>query len=153
MILGLVTGNTYTIRSRAHNIQGWGAYSPVLTVVSSAIPDHPLPATTAIVNLDLQISWDAEDDNYSPIISYIVKIGTQDGLTFLESMVYCDGSTSQVLSNKICLVPVSKLRQAPWNLQFDKLVQAVVQSCNRNGCSAPSEKNLVGARIQTEPVG
>jgi hypothetical protein len=75
VVSGLVVGNTYVLRAQAHNIQGWGAYSPLLTVVSSAIPDNPLPAASSIINLDVEISWYTPDDNYSPITSYIIKIG------------------------------------------------------------------------------
>jgi len=54
----LVVGNTYNFRAQAHNIQGWGMYSPVLTEISSAIPDAPLPISTQIVNQDIRIGWD-----------------------------------------------------------------------------------------------
>lgn len=57
-ISGLVVGNTYNFRAQAHNIQGWGMYSPVLTEISSAIPDAPLPISTQIVNQDIRIGWD-----------------------------------------------------------------------------------------------
>jgi hypothetical protein len=58
-----------------------------------------------------------------------------------------------VVSQTYCLIPEVVLRASPWNLLFDKLIQAKVQACNQNGCSASSALNLVGARVQTEPTG
>jgi len=50
---GLTVGSTYIFRAQAHNIHGWGNYSEVLTVISSAVPSQPLAVTNKIINLDV----------------------------------------------------------------------------------------------------
>lgn len=39
---GISSGQTYRLRYRAHNAQGWGPYSPIGTILAATIPSAPL---------------------------------------------------------------------------------------------------------------
>jgi hypothetical protein len=51
-----------------------------------------------------------------------------------------------------CLVPLTVLRAAPFELDYPELVFAKVRSMNINGWSSFSEINADGAKILTEPT-
>jgi hypothetical protein len=64
----------------------------------------------------------------------------------------CDGSDATVMANLFCLVPMSSLRAASFNLILDDLVVAVVTASNEIGTSDPSDVNTGGAVVMTEPA-
>jgi len=49
-------------------------------------------------------------------------------------------------------VPFTVLRQAPLNLVYDDLVVIKVLATNKIGSGPQCEPNIIGVRIQTEPV-
>lgn len=51
----LVIGQTYKFRTKAHNINGWGLLSDSLTIISSSVPDKPLPVDVSLVNQNVEI--------------------------------------------------------------------------------------------------
>jgi hypothetical protein len=94
----LTGGNTYTVRVRAHNINGWGAWSSSLIVVASGIPEKPDPVQVHLVNLDVQISWTPPTNNFASITAYQILILHSDGTTFTENLQFCDGSKASIVS-------------------------------------------------------
>ncbi len=62
------------------------------------------------------ISWSQPDDNSQPIINFNILIGSSDGVTFFEDETDCSGVDPQITK---CLVQMSTLTAAPFNLQFD----------------------------------
>jgi len=52
---GVVPGITYSFRLRALNINGWGAYSSIITVVPSTRPSKMTPAISSIENIYVKI--------------------------------------------------------------------------------------------------
>jgi hypothetical protein len=80
-----------------------------------------------------------------------VSILTSDGVTD-DVNSNCDGSDTTVMANRFCLVPMSSLREAPFNLVLDDLVVAIITATNEIGTSDPSDENTDGAVVMTEPA-
>lgn len=53
---------------------------------------------------------------------------------------------------RYCDVPFTVLRQAPLNLVYDDLVVIRVLATNKIGSGPQCEPNIIGVRIQTEPI-
>jgi hypothetical protein len=122
---GVTGGETYQITVRAHNAQGWGAESPILSIVAASNPDQPDPPTTFINNIFVKVQWSAANSSGSTITAY--KVFIQDSNTdFLQETTYCDGSMEPVLSQLYCEVPMGVLVLSPYSLPFDAEVVAKV---------------------------
>jgi hypothetical protein len=67
---------------------------------------------------------------------------------FVESPS-CDGGISEILSmtDPWCLILMTELRSAPYNLVQGDIVKAIVQAKNVNGWGPLSEPNTIGAEI------
>jgi Fibronectin type III domain len=52
---GITPGLTYSFRLRALNINGWGAYSTITTVIPSNVPSKMTPAISSIENTYVKI--------------------------------------------------------------------------------------------------
>jgi len=116
------------------------------------VPSKADPVATEIDHLNIKFTWLAPNDNFGTITGYIVKldpkfyykIAHEDNTQASSYVETCD-STTEITSQLECQVPLSILRQEPWSLEFDDLIQARVQACNLNGCSEQSDLNTVGA--------
>ena len=95
-------GTTYKVRVRAHNVNGWGDFSPILIIKSTGIPGIPQPPTTFIQNLNVRISWTDPSNNFEAITSYQVLISLSDYQTMREIPLYCDGSNAVVVVLRSC---------------------------------------------------
>jgi hypothetical protein len=95
-------GKTYKVRVRAHNVNGWGDFSPILIIKSTGIPGIPQPPTTFIQNLNVRISWTDPSNNFEAITSYQVLISLSDYQTMREIPLYCDGSNAVVVALRSC---------------------------------------------------
>lgn len=89
---GNTLGETIQFRAKASNIHGWGLMSDPLVVISSSVPEKPIPPVITIENLDVKISWTQPNDNHGQISSYIIRIAAEGTDTFTEETVNCDGS-------------------------------------------------------------
>ena len=79
----LVADSIYTFKVMSRNLVGYGQFSSELAVRAAARPDTPTqPVTSTIQNTDVVINWTAPYDGGSPITAYVVKIRTNDGLTY-----------------------------------------------------------------------
>ena len=54
----------------------------------------------------MKIDWIAPDNKGSALTAYVVKIRSMDGVTFLESLAYCDGSSASVIAATECYIPI-----------------------------------------------
>ena len=72
--------------------------------------------------------------------------------TFTLLTEYCDGSATAVVASRKCDVPFIALRQAPLNLVFDDLIVVQILATNKIGSGPWCEPNIIGVRIQTEPI-
>lgn len=62
----------------------------------------------------------------------------------------CDGSDSTILANKLCVVPITTLRSAPYDLPWGSSIYAKVKATNIVGTTEYSEAGN-GAQIIMEP--
>lgn len=96
------------------------------------------------------IAWVAPDNGGSAITSYIVELRQVDDTTYTQQLSYCDGSSSAVVADKQCSVPISTLIDSPYSLLWGDLVYARVTAVNVYGESSVSNEGT-GATISTVP--
>lgn len=145
-------GQTYLFRYRAKNVNGWGPYSDLLSLIAARRTDKIAPVVTSNEGTNVRITWSEPVYNGgSPLFGYTVKIKTST-LSFVVEEEHCDASDQTIKANRFCLIPMSTLRSQPYNLQLDQLVVATVEGINIIGNSVPSDENTGNARIRTEPL-
>lgn len=105
---------------------------------------------TAISGDHLTITWTVSFDGSSSITGYEIKIREQDGVTFTEDAINCNGLEAQIISSLSCSVPISVLIIAPYSLPWGSSIYATVSAINVVGTSIPSEEGN-GAIIITNP--
>jgi hypothetical protein len=152
-LTGATPGEWYRFRVRAHNVHGWGAYSPTLDAQAAQEPAQPAAVTTALADASARISWVAPSSNHKTIVSYDIEIADAAGSSYFAELTHCDGGVgSAVVTQLYCDVPVSVLRAPPYSLLLQDLVVARVRASNELGAGAYSPDNTVGALIETEPA-
>lgn len=92
------------------------------------------------------MSWVAPDDGGSPITGYTVSVRESDGSSFSVDSENCDMQTSTATT---CVIPVSVLRAAPYNLDWGTSVFAKVVAINFYGSSTESVEGNSGIIITT----
>ena len=63
----------------------------------------------------------------------------------------CDGSTATIVSDRLCVVPMSTIRTLTL-LPRDSLIRVKVRAYNARGIGQFSEMNTLGATVETEPT-
>lgn len=153
-VIGGLTANTsYQFKFRVYNKFGWSDFSPVLTVLTALVPDQPTAPTVVIQDtLNFRIAWSAPASNGgTAITAYKIVIRQNDDSTFSENTEYCDGSSSTIVANLYCDIPMTTLRAAPYSLEYDDKVFAKITAINGVGESPESNANTSSDTIQTEP--
>lgn len=150
----MISGRTYNFRVRAKNIWGWGQFSSITGIKAASAPGQMSPVTASIdlTTGNVRISWSAPASNSEPITKYKIEILRSDGTTFSEDLTHCDGSSSIILANMYCIVPMSVLRSSPYSLTYGTIVKARASAFNQFGWGAVSTTNTAGATIRTEPI-
>ena len=97
------------------------------------MPDPPTALTTQISGKNVFISWVAPATGGAPISLYIVTIRNKQG-TFITESVSCAVTTTT------CLVPITTLIAAPYNLYWGDAVYATVAARNAKGTSDASSQ-------------
>ncbi len=147
-------GTIYEYQVRPRNVHGESSPSLSNTLVyqASQAPDKPAAVTTTVeTNVNVKIAWVAPDSNHKPITDYQILIGDHNAVNFIETKSLCDGSRSQVMSVNYCIIPISALRNAPYNLVRLELIKAKIRAKNIRGWSDYSDVNTVGVTVKTEP--
>ena len=147
---GIVEGRDYLFKVRALNIYGWSAYSDVVAIRASEVPQQPDIVTTSIVGSSVRITFTEPDGKGDTITAYKVLVKQSDD-TFSEHQADCDASMEPVLTNLYCDVPMSVLRGSPYNLGLGDLVKAKVMATNAVGDSEYSQENTSGVVVETVP--
>lgn len=99
----------------------------------------------------LKISWTAPNSNSYTISSYLIEIADSLTATWNADTTNCDGSSSTVMSNMYCIIPMSTLTSAPYGYLFDQLVVVRASAQNTRGSGSTSTPNSSGARIRKVP--
>lgn len=121
---GLTAGITYKFKVEARNAYGYSDYSAAVAILAAQEPATPSAPTTTIFGSYVRISWTAPNSNGSPITKYLIQIKQSDGVTYSESVAYCDGSLATIRSNARCDVPISSLIVSPFSLPWGSSVFA-----------------------------
>lgn len=121
-----------------------------MTVLAAETPATPSAPSTVVNGNFVDITWSAPDNRGSEITSYITRIRTSDGVTFMEDLTNCDGSDSSIVASASCSVPISTLRASSFMLPWGSSIYAVVTAINLYGPSAESASGN-GATILTNP--
>jgi hypothetical protein len=122
-----------------------------VTIIASSVPFRPdPPATTAVSNTAVTITWTAPNSGGSPISSYTIKIRHSDNVTYSDQTSNCDGSNPAIFSALSCTIPISVLQAAPFNLDWGYDIYATVSASNVIGTSLTSVEGN-GAKITTNP--
>jgi hypothetical protein len=64
----------------------------------------------------LRVDWVAPADNAETITSYKIEFAYSGG--WAEDTASCDGSSTTVVNNLYCLVPMATLRASPFSLTY-----------------------------------
>lgn len=75
-VTGLSNGTEYQFAIQAHNEAGWGpASQPSQVVVPDVLPGRPAPPRAEFADGALEVTWDAPENDGTPISSYVLEIG------------------------------------------------------------------------------
>lgn len=132
---GLTEGVTYNFKVQSRNQHGYTQDSAVLTILSAYIPMPPTVVTTANYNDHIIVDWNDPDFNGSPITSYSIYVREHATTTFVQESVDCDGNSADVVTNTGCIIYLSTLTAAPFNLVLNESVDVKIVSTNLYGDS------------------
>jgi hypothetical protein len=91
--------------------------------LSAFVPNKPDAPITTIQNATVIITWNAPNNQGSPITSYLITLQTATG-TFLTQLTDCDGSSAIIRTNTKCTIPLSTLTASPFNLTLGASINA-----------------------------
>lgn len=149
---GLTSGSLYQFRYRAYNSFGWSPYSDITNQLAAAKPATPDAPITTNTGVSVRIAWTAPIAQGSTISAYTIEIQHVDGSTYSINTDYCNGSTSTIVANLYCVIPVSTLTASPFSLEQGDIVYARVMATNAIGDSSVSDVNSSGADIRVVPT-
>ena len=133
---GISSGQLYAFRVRARNKWGFGPFSDVVQIRAATNPNRELTApVTANDGGKILIAWSKPQDRGSPIEEYEIAILTSDGISFSTELQFCNGEDPAIVSSRSCQIPLTTLREEPFNLVYPNLVVAKVRSKNGVGWS------------------
>ena len=146
----MIIGQEYQFRLRAKNIWGWGGYSSIVNIKAAKVPGQmSAPATSVDASSgDLVISWTQPDTQGSAITSYLIEVGSADGLTWTEITATCSGDNPSLLD---CSVPMNSLALSPFLYTQGQLIKVRTRAFNEFGSGPISLVNTEGAKLKTVP--
>ena len=147
---GLTFGTTYEFKVESRNSYGYSAYSSTTSLLCAYIPDPPLTVTTTNTNDQVTVSWDDPIANGYVVHAYRFYVLQSDGVTYTEETTDCDGTDSDVVSNRQCTIALLTLTSSPYSLALGDSVSVKIVSINIYGESTESSAGN-GAVIQLVP--
>ena len=148
--VGLTMGSTYTFKVQARNSYGLSPFSSEVSVLAAEIPASPSTPVTAISGSSVQITWTIPSVGGSAITSLVIYIRHSDEVNFSTEPIDCDGQSSAIVLSNTCAIPISTLKQPPFDLPWGGSVFAKVVATNIYGSSAESNQGN-GAILLTYP--
>ena len=148
-VSGLTAGVQYEFTVEARNSYGFSLSSELLTLLCAYIPEPPATVTTANLNSQVVVSWDAPVDNGYAVSAFKVLI-QEKSTTFTLENVECDGFDPDVVANRQCSVSLATLTASPYLLVQGDSVIAKVAAINIYGESVLSTEGS-GAVIWQVP--
>jgi hypothetical protein len=123
---GLTRGSTYKFKVQARNEYGYSDYSEMATILAAQRPDQVIDVTTTVTLSTVTFDWVLPSSGGSPIIGFRVFIGHSDLVTYTQDLVNCNGVQADIIASVSCEVPITALRQNPFNLPWGSSVYAYV---------------------------
>mmetsp|Transcript_29138 Transcript_29138/g.28204 ORF Transcript_29138/g.28204 Transcript_29138/m.28204 type:complete len:112 (+) Transcript_29138:1276-1611(+) len=97
----------------------------------------------------VKISWVPPiTTNGEPLTGYLIEILEFGTSNWHEDATNCLGSSSTIISQEFCIIPMSVLTTTPYDYTFDELVEVRVSAENNEGYGPASATNTVGANIR-----
>lgn len=148
------SGLTYKLKYRAKNIYGWGSYSGEASIVASNAPGTPgTPTTSLESDGSILIDWAAPASNGGEsITSYTIEILTSDDSTYSTETTDCDGTSSTIVTNTECTIPMSTFWASPFTLAQGDNIQARIYASNTKGTSSASSVSSTMAQVEVVPL-
>jgi hypothetical protein len=144
-------GTTYRFKYSARNVHGWGNLSPEVAILAASVPAKITPAvTTTMSSANVLFSWTLpSSDNGSAITGYRVTFKKSDGSFITDTN--CIESDSNIRDNRLCQVPMTVFTSAPFSLNLNDLIVALVEPKNSIGYGIISDANTGVVEAQTVP--
>ena len=118
---------------------GLSVNSETITLVAGFKPSQPNAPVTSVVADSVVITWEAPNQNGSPITGYRITLKQQDS-AFSEDLENCDGKqAASIVSSRECTIPFSVLTASPYDLTLGDSVYAKVSAINYYGESSVSD--------------
>jgi hypothetical protein len=89
----------------------------VLSLLCAAEPNRPNTPSTSVDGDSIVFAWTEPSNQGSPITGYMIEIRNHD-LGFVHVNSVCDGSSQYSMDNLECRVPITTLKEAPYNLIY-----------------------------------
>jgi len=119
---GISPGGSYQFKYRASNQHGNGVFSPIATIIASAVPLPTPPATTTNNGLNVDVTWpQVQSTRGAAVEEYRILFIKKDGGT-AEIEPACDGNLQTVKDSRACSVPMATLVASPFNLVIGDLI-------------------------------
>lgn len=141
---------TYLFRIRAANVHGYGLFSVPVLIQAAGIPRQPQVPFTSIdlTTQGLKIQWAVPDNNGAQISFYVVQVQNQAASAFETDLTNCDPQGESTTS---CVIPMTRLAQTPFDLQFQQQIVVRVAGVNFYGQGPFSETNQSGETLRQVP--
>jgi hypothetical protein len=137
-VTGLTAGLTYKFRIEAQNAFGYSAHSSETSILCATVPSKIQTPTTTNAGPNIIFDWDEPSNNGLPITLYKVYIRKAD-LVYIIDPFSCDGTSSSVIVNSQCSVPIANLIVSPFVLFEGYTVNIKVIATNAYGDSEISD--------------
>lgn len=100
----------------------------------------------------LKISWLPPSSNGDSITEYKVEIADTLLATWNAESTYCPGTSTALLQNLFCLVPMTALTAAPYSYTVNRVAVVRISARNSYGWGSTSTPNTSGARVRGVPT-
>jgi len=132
-------GRIYTLRIAAWNIYGLGEFSDELKIRAGIMPAEISSVRATSVDDDkIKIEWDLEGKN--KVMAYEVKIYSKVKGAFETVSKLCDGSSPEVISERVCTIDAEVLSRG-YGYSLGDLFVAKVRAQNSRGWGAWSRRS------------
>jgi hypothetical protein len=103
------------------------------------------------VGIGIKVSWSLPANNGDAVNQYLIEIKTS-GSSYSTELTFCNGADPIIVAQRYCIIPIWKLRAAPFSLTKNTVVSARAKAGNVKGLNGTySLPNLAGGVIEVEP--
>ena len=150
----LIPGQTYKFKVQSRNSVGFSPFSNEVSILAAQPPSTPEAPTTVSSADQIVVAWKQPYNGGVAITQYSVTFRQVDGVSFAPLEAYCDGSDADTIAQRVCYIPFTEFRNAPFELPWGASIYARVQATNIMGDSPVSASGNGGVitRISDPPA-